>query len=41
MGKRDSENAYKISYEKPDGKSYAHSIAYQYGITLDQLLENI
>jgi hypothetical protein len=31
--------SYKISYKKPDGKSYAHEIAYKYGITFEQLSE--
>ena len=26
----------RIRYEKPDGKSYAHEIAHQYGITFEQ-----
>ena len=33
--------SYKISYKAPDGKSYAHEIAYKYGITFEQLMENI
>ncbi len=32
---------YKISRRKPDGKSYAHVIAQQYGITFEQLSENL
>ena len=31
--------SYKISYKRPDGKSYAHEIAYKYGITFEQLKE--
>ena len=31
--------SYRISYKKPDGKSYAHEIAYKYGITFEQLIE--
>lgn len=31
------ERSYKISYKKPDSKSYAHDIAYKYGITFEQL----
>ncbi|MBP5577959.1 MAG: hypothetical protein J6X56_00535 [Ruminococcus sp.] len=31
--------SYKISYKAPDGKSYAHEIAYKYGITFEQLME--
>lgn len=38
MGK--GKSAFKISYEKPDGKSYAHNIACKYGITFEQLIEN-
>ncbi|MBR6671078.1 MAG: DNA mismatch repair protein, partial [Ruminococcus sp.] len=41
MGKSEGENTYKLTYEKPNGKSYAHSIAFQYGITLEQLFENL
>jgi len=37
MGRRDSENAFKIKYEKPDGKSFAREIAEKYGITFEQL----
>ncbi len=37
MGKRDSNEAFKIRYEKPDGKSYAQEIAAKYGITFEQL----
>ena len=33
------DNRYKISCRKPDGKSYAHVIAKQYGITFEQLSE--
>lgn len=32
-----NENRYKISCRRPDGKSYAHVIAEQYGITFEQL----
>ena len=32
-----ADNKYKISRRKPDGKSYAHVIAQQYGITFEQL----
>lgn len=32
--------SYKISYKAPDGKSYAHEIAYKYGITFEQLMDN-
>ena len=31
--------SYRISYKKPDGKRYAHEIAYKYGITFEQLIE--
>ncbi|MGN0606456.1 MAG: hypothetical protein ACI4JM_08035 [Oscillospiraceae bacterium] len=41
MGKRDGENTFRISYEKPNGKSFAHDIAYQYGITFEQLMEKM
>ncbi|MBE6851496.1 MAG: hypothetical protein E7504_07190 [Ruminococcus sp.] len=41
MGQREGEDAYRIRYEKPDGKSYAHDIALQYGITFEQLLGNL
>ncbi len=36
-----ADNKYKISRRKPDGKSYAQAIAQQYGITFEQLSENI
>jgi len=39
MENRDGERTYKISFKKPDGKSYAHEIAYKYGITFDQLMD--
>lgn len=35
------DNKYKISRRKPDGKSYAHVIAQQYGITFEQLSKNL
>lgn len=41
MGRCGSENAFRIRYEKPNGKSYAHEIAQQYGITLEQLSEKL
>lgn len=41
MGQNNSERSYKIHYSKPDGKSYAHDIAYQYGITFEQLCSNM
>jgi len=37
MGKRDSDDAFRIRYEKPDGKSFAREIAEKYGITFEQL----
>lgn len=37
MGCENGERSYKISYKKPDSKSYAHDIAYKYGITFEQL----
>ena len=40
MENRDGERTYKISFKKPDGKSYAREIAYKYGITFDQLMKN-
>ncbi len=36
-----TDNKYKISRRKPDGKSYAHIIAQKYGITFEQLSENL
>lgn len=41
MGQREGEDAYRIRYEKPDGKSYAHEIAHQYGITFEQLMQGL
>lgn len=35
------DNRFKISCRKPDGKSYAHVIAQQYGITFEQLCEEL
>lgn len=37
MESENGKRAYKISFRQPDGKSYAHEIAYQYGITFEQL----
>lgn len=36
-----ADNRYKISRRKPDGKSYARSIAEQYGITFEQLCSEL
>jgi len=33
--------SYKVSYKKPDGKSYAREIACSFGITFDQLMDNL
>lgn len=41
MENDNGKRSYKISYKKPDGKSYAHEIAYKYGITFEQLSENL
>ena len=41
MENEGGKRSYKISYKAPDGKSYAHEIAYKYGITFEQLMENI
>ena len=41
MDSSNGERSYKISYKKPDGKSYAHDIAYKYGITFEQLSEKL
>lgn len=41
MENDNGKRSYKISYKKPDGKSYAHEIALKYGITFEQLCENI
>ena len=40
MENENGKRSYKISYKKPDGKSYAHEIALKYGITFEQLCEN-
>ncbi|MBQ3940514.1 MAG: hypothetical protein II723_05310 [Oscillospiraceae bacterium] len=37
MESENGKRAYKISFRQPDGKSYAHEIACQYGITFEQL----
>jgi len=39
MENDNGKRSYRISYKKPDGKSYAHEIAYKYGITFEQLME--
>ncbi|WP_051530646.1 MutS-related protein [Ruminococcus flavefaciens] len=39
MENEGGKRSYKISYKAPDGKSYAHEIAYKYGITFEQLME--
>ncbi len=39
MENDNGKRSYKINYKKPDGKSYAHEIAYKYGITFEQLIE--
>lgn len=41
MENENGKRSYRISYKKPDGKSYAHEIAYKYGITFEQLSENL
>ena len=41
MENNNGQRSYKISYKKPDGKSYAHEIAYKYGITFEQLSANL
>lgn len=40
MENKNGKRSFKISYKKPDGKSYAHEIAYKYGITFEQLSKN-
>lgn len=40
MESDNGERSYRISFKKPDGKSYAHDIAYKYGITFEQLMGN-
>ena len=40
MESNNGNRSYKISFKKPDGKSYAHDIAYKYGITFEQLCGN-
>ena len=37
----EGKRSYKIAYKKPDGKSYAHEIAYKYGITFEQLSQKL
>ena len=37
----EGKRSYRISYKKPDGKSYAHDIAYKYGITFEQLSKRL
>lgn len=41
MENDNGKRSYKISYKKPDGKSYAHEIACQYGITYEQLCQHL
>ena len=38
MENNNGERSYKVSYKSPDGKSYAHEIAYNFGITFEQLM---
>ena len=40
MENNNGKRSFKISYKKPDGKSYAHETAYKYGITFEQLSKN-
>ena len=40
MENDDGKRSYKLSFKKPDGKSYAHEIAYKYGITFEQLIKD-
>lgn len=40
MENDNGKRTYKISYKKPDGTSYAHEIAYKYGITFEQLMNS-
>lgn len=41
MENDNGKRSYKVSYKKPDGKSYAHEIAYRFGITYEQLMNNL
>ncbi|SFX85456.1 MutS-related protein [Ruminococcus sp. XPD3002] len=41
MESDNGKRSYKVSYKKPDGKSYAHEIAYRFGITFEQLMGNL
>lgn len=41
MGQNNGTRSYKIHYAKPDGKSFARDIAFQYGITFEQLCGNL
>ncbi|MBR1528230.1 MAG: hypothetical protein IJ642_02870 [Oscillospiraceae bacterium] len=41
MGKRGSAEAYQVRCTAPDGLSYAYEIARQYGITFEQLCEEL
>lgn len=34
-----NENTYRVLRKEPDGKSFAHNIAYKYGVTYEQMLE--
>ena len=38
MENNNGERSYKVSYKSPDGKSYAHEIAYNFGTTFEQLM---
>ena len=40
MENEGGKRSFKIRYKAPDGKSYAHEIAYKYGITFEQLMDN-
>ncbi|NLZ46278.1 MAG: hypothetical protein GX896_06255 [Clostridiales bacterium] len=39
MGSGDNMRSYMIHFSKPNGKSYAHDIAYKFGITFEQLCQ--
>ncbi len=41
MENENGKRSYKMVQKKPDGQSYAHEIAHKYGITFEQLSQNL
>ena len=41
MENENGKRSYKMVQKKPEGNSYAREIAYKYGITFEQLSQNL